>query len=440
MAASRDTEPPIERTPPPAAGSAWAPPAAQPADPWAAPPTHTASPWSVPGAYQAPYGPPPHGVDGRRFVEGSNGLAVTSLVTGLTCCLWPAALGFGIAALVQLRGRHQRGRGLAVAGVVLGVVGLIAATFGLLTGTLHFHFDTADGTPAPPYRTTAPAVPEVPGTPGTGTGTGTGDRLQPGDCFSEQTAGGGPQIMPTACSGPHYGEVTALVVLPGSRFPGAQQVRTQAAIACNGAESSYILDPWARSSTIESQYSSPDTPAEWTRNGHTVICYLHDTTPGGGTGSLRRDGTNLTQSQRDFLQDVSSLESLRHLLRVPVTDPDMAIQTATDAVRTLNQTEYAFTRSTWPADVRERAAAVVNALQADEAVWSAVAKSYADPLSAFNAALQNHNPTALEAAGRRAFALPDRDLSADSAGAKPTTPPSATARPGAGGTPTAATV
>lgn len=68
-------------------------------------------PYAQVGHPYAQVGPYPYPYDGRPVVEGTNGLAITSLVTGVTCCLWPAALGFGIAALVQLRRRRQEGSG-----------------------------------------------------------------------------------------------------------------------------------------------------------------------------------------------------------------------------------------------------------------------------------------------------------------------------------------
>jgi len=70
--------------------------------------------------------------------DGTNGLAVTSLVAGivslpgLACCCFPTMLSaplgivFGIIALVQLKGRpRQSGRGMAWTGIALSVAALL---------------------------------------------------------------------------------------------------------------------------------------------------------------------------------------------------------------------------------------------------------------------------------------------------------------------------
>lgn len=124
------------------------------------------------GPYPYPPAPPygqagPYGYqyDGRPAVEGTNGLAITALVTGLTCCLWPAALGFGIAALVQLRRRRQRGRGLAIAGVVLGMLGLVFGAVNAVNGNLHFHSGSTSATTSMPALPPPGDTPETPGNP-----------------------------------------------------------------------------------------------------------------------------------------------------------------------------------------------------------------------------------------------------------------------------------
>ncbi|MFC4032670.1 DUF4190 domain-containing protein [Streptomyces polygonati] len=55
-----------------------------------------------------------------------NGLAVASLVTSL-CCAYPVGLILGIVALVQIRRRGERGKGLAIAGVVVSAVMTVLA-------------------------------------------------------------------------------------------------------------------------------------------------------------------------------------------------------------------------------------------------------------------------------------------------------------------------
>jgi hypothetical protein len=62
----------------------------------------------------------------------TNGLAVAALVLGIVWAFWigsALAIIFGHVALGQIRQRNQSGKGMAVAGLVLGYVG--AGTFAL---------------------------------------------------------------------------------------------------------------------------------------------------------------------------------------------------------------------------------------------------------------------------------------------------------------------
>lgn len=85
--------------------------------------------YSYPG-YPQPYGAP----------AGTNGLAIASLVTGILGFLWITpllAIVFGHIALSQIKRTRQGGRGLAIAGLILGYlwvallgsVIILAATF-----------------------------------------------------------------------------------------------------------------------------------------------------------------------------------------------------------------------------------------------------------------------------------------------------------------------
>jgi len=88
---------------------------------WGQPPAPQG--WQQPG-----YGPPQQ----VHYVvtppsAGTNGLAIASLVLGILWLYWVGsilAIIFGHIALSQLKRKHQDGKGLAVAGLVLGYIGL----------------------------------------------------------------------------------------------------------------------------------------------------------------------------------------------------------------------------------------------------------------------------------------------------------------------------
>ena len=120
-----------------------------------------------PGVTQAPggYGPPPGYGSGYGYGYGygqplgvrTNGLSIAALVCGLAqFLLWffllvPGfiaallALGFGLGGLAQIRARAEAGRGMAIAGIVLGALGVlggIAWAILLGVGSAHFHYRT----------------------------------------------------------------------------------------------------------------------------------------------------------------------------------------------------------------------------------------------------------------------------------------------------------
>ncbi len=94
---------------------------------------YSATPYGGAGGYSpppspTPYPPPPAGYPGQpqMQVQRTNGLAVAALVMGiLGFCMWvPSVLAivFGIIARNQCRERHEAGEGMAMAGIVMGVI------------------------------------------------------------------------------------------------------------------------------------------------------------------------------------------------------------------------------------------------------------------------------------------------------------------------------
>ena len=79
-----------------------------------------------------PGGPPGYPSGGPVYVRAAptNGLAIASMVLGILWLYWLGsilALIFGYVALSQIRRRGESGRGMAIAGVVLGWIGLATA-------------------------------------------------------------------------------------------------------------------------------------------------------------------------------------------------------------------------------------------------------------------------------------------------------------------------
>jgi hypothetical protein len=121
----------------------WYPPAGG-APTSATPPTQAWTPPPPPAGLAGPtaaYGPPPGPAPGYGYGYGygppapvTNGLAIAALVCGILWLYWIGsilALVFGYVAKSQIdrSGGAQGGRGMAIAGIVLGWVGVAALIF-----------------------------------------------------------------------------------------------------------------------------------------------------------------------------------------------------------------------------------------------------------------------------------------------------------------------
>ncbi|MEU3554235.1 DUF4190 domain-containing protein [Streptomyces fragilis] len=133
----------------------WAPPESSGVPQAPAPPAPT--PYPAPPGGAGGFGPPvpagPHGAGPYPHGPGPypygapapfggfapqkppyNGLAITALVLGLLCCVPLAGVILGVIALVQIRKKGQRGKGLAVTGIVLSTIGTLFAVLFFTTG------------------------------------------------------------------------------------------------------------------------------------------------------------------------------------------------------------------------------------------------------------------------------------------------------------------
>jgi hypothetical protein len=81
------------------------------------------------------YGGAGYGYTGYASTAGTSGMAVASLVLGILWLYWIGsilALVFGYIALNQIKQRNQGGKGLAVAGIILGWVGVAFFLIGVI--------------------------------------------------------------------------------------------------------------------------------------------------------------------------------------------------------------------------------------------------------------------------------------------------------------------
>ena len=96
-------------------------------------PPYGSAPYGAPPYGSAPYGGPPGPYGYGQQKAGTNGLAIASLVLGIIWIFWLGsllAIIFGAISLRQIKssGNTQQGKGLAIAGLVLGLVGALTFT------------------------------------------------------------------------------------------------------------------------------------------------------------------------------------------------------------------------------------------------------------------------------------------------------------------------
>ncbi|HEY3976603.1 MAG TPA: septum formation family protein [Streptosporangiaceae bacterium] len=241
-----DDEPPAQdwpRQPPPAQDWAGQGPPAQdwagqgPPSGWAAEPT-------------------PGGRGSRRAAAGggTSGWAVTSFILGILAVI-PLSVIFGFVALQRIRRLGQRGRGLAIAGLVLSVVW--AGVF-VLVGV------TSSGTATRQSST--------------GKITHRGDlgvfALAVGDCFDNPTNTQDIEsVTAIPCTQAHNSQVFAKFDLTGddSNYPAQQDMTRLADGGCNSRTSS--IDKTRTTSDMDIRVLFPEQDA-WADGQRTVSCLV----------------------------------------------------------------------------------------------------------------------------------------------------------------------
>ncbi|MBM6403176.1 DUF4190 domain-containing protein [Phycicoccus sp. CSK15P-2] len=174
----------------------------------------------APGLPTPPPGYPPHPAwpapPGQPMVvrpPGTNGFAITSLVLGLLGAVL-FSVGFGIAALSQVRRTGQAGRGMAVAGLCLSGAWVLALVGAVAFAVLSSATRGDDGAVVSSGQVSA-------------------RDLHVGDCFEEITERSTIYSLPAVpCSEPHQAEVFATFDLEPGPFPGDDRLDTLATRGC----------------------------------------------------------------------------------------------------------------------------------------------------------------------------------------------------------------
>lgn len=206
------------------------------------------------GQAPAPYG---YGYGYGAASGGTNALAIAALVCGLGGIVVglsaPVAIGLGIAALVQISRRPQAGKGMAIAGVVIGA--LVSLGYALLIG-LVIAIGTSDSSS---------------GAPDPGSSSAYIDELDIGDCFDDTSSD--DEVAPRDCPDRHDAELVGIVSLPAGAYPGDKAIEKAADRACTPPFGAYV----GKSRDDSELYLAWWTPDKYTWNSgdRRVFCVAY---------------------------------------------------------------------------------------------------------------------------------------------------------------------
>jgi len=183
--------------------------------------------------------------------------------------LGPVALVVGIVALRRIATRHTRGRGLAIAGVVLGAVGTAALVVGVVVAVM----TAAQQRPLPPD------VPEARDAHVA--------QLVTGNCLDALPANGTVErVHVVPCAEPHVAQVvTDYEFTSNAVWPGQSAADARVARAC-------VLDPDEVAAGVRPVTWAP-TESGWARGDRQGLC-LAVLDGGGVTGSYLDGSASFT--------------------------------------------------------------------------------------------------------------------------------------------------
>ena len=217
---------------------------------------------------QYPPPPPPYGVDPTatppptnedpRAQRGTNGLAVAALVLGIIapCGAGLLSLVFGIIALIQIRESGQKGRGLAIGGLVLTGVWILALAVFIAIAVI----------------TAATSTERDASGQLTGENPISVESLRPGDCIRSVPDEGAVLTVPgVPCSEPHDSEVFATFDLIDGDWPGDNAVVEESQSGCVDRLLDYSPSAYD-DPQVEIAFLHP-TPITWIRGDREVICF-----------------------------------------------------------------------------------------------------------------------------------------------------------------------
>ncbi|MGP3690264.1 DUF4190 domain-containing protein [Streptomyces sp. IBSNAI002] len=203
-----------------------------------------------------------------------------AFIMSVLCAIPLVPLILGIIALYQIRARHERGKGFAIAAIVIH-----CATLVLYALAVVFGFSVLDDAPK---RDTTGRVTEQ--------GSSEVKDLRTGDCFN--TANDLAEFQDGAsvdapftvtvlpCDRPHEGETYAVFALDDGPYPGKEAVAANTEERCSGTVLTDYVGPSATLPDNLELFVYFPSEETWGRGDREVTCFLGDAS-GASSGSVR---------------------------------------------------------------------------------------------------------------------------------------------------------
>lgn len=247
-------------------------------------PTETAPGGVVPSTADGGGSHEPPAVGDGAATDGSppaHALARLALVLGFVAPV--GGIVTGAFTLWLLRRAPDRGRGLAVAGIIVGAALTIVMAAAVIAGVSWLVVDTR----AP--STSVSVASPVPSTAHSPSGAETpvsGFEAEVGQCFVQRGRGEIGEANLVDCAAPHTYELYATfpAAAEADAYPGDAEVARQAEAGCVEAFSGFVGTAYDRSA-LDYVYLSP-TRKTWLAGGRSVSCFVTDP-EGTVTGTLR---------------------------------------------------------------------------------------------------------------------------------------------------------
>jgi hypothetical protein len=224
-----------------------------------------------PGWGQQQYGATPSGYGMPAAQQPMSWQAIVAFITGLLGLPLFGVI-FGILALVHIRSTGQRGRGLAIAGLVLSGLWIVGIIIFVALIALAIPTSTSvSGSSPVPRSAGSPAVQQH------RTGSTSVFALLPGDCFNNPTDQQSiASVTSLPCTRAHDAQVFANFKLTGGNlhYPGTATVERRAAAGCNTRFPSSVSKSRITSS-MSVRFIYPQQLA-WTIGHRTVSCLIVD--------------------------------------------------------------------------------------------------------------------------------------------------------------------